>query len=364
MKRKPGFTIVEIVVAMVLLAIAGVLLATTVRTAGLVRLQAQSWQDADEALGQTLADAAAKESAASKKTVRLTGGGKTLTADGVTDSDIGAVWVEVPALEDSLFQPSEAQVQDPPGVVAPKNLTPPEAAPTETEQKTILMDAGYFNATSGFTQHEALTDGVYQGQTGALTAVGVNSVSQTCAASWLGPVTISGGSALVLGEEVLVLSGDITATSRADEAAVSSLWLLPQSGHGQAALVYVAKEGGVNITWNYTDADGNAGSYSVNIPKGWYEVQPTAEEQEAGIAGVDLIGLTKYGSGDQALAQEWQNRLREWSLDETAMRETAQKQKAADPEAYPDDVETMVRARLDRVWARLVLAGVYKGLYN
>lgn len=363
MKRKPGFTIVEIVVAMVLLGIAGVLLATTVRTAGLVRVQAQSWQDADEALGQTLADAAAKESAASKKTVRLTGGGKTLTADGVTDSDIGAVWANVPALEDVLFRHSGALAQVPPAPLAAKPLEEPPA-PAETAQKTILKDAAYFDAAGGFTQPPALTDGVYQGQTGALAAVGVSSVSQTCAASWLGAVTLAQGSNLVLGEEVLVLSGDITATSLADEAAVSSLWLLPQSGHGQAALVYVAKEDGVKITWNYTDADNNTGSQAVLLPKGWYAVGPTAKEQAAGIAGVDLIGLTKYGAGDKVLAQEWAARLKEWSLKEDDMLETARKQHTEDPANYPGEPAEMVRARLDGAWARLVLAGVYQGLYE
>ena len=351
MKRKAGFTVVEIVVAMVLLGIAGVLLATTVRTAGLVRVQAQSWQNADEALGQTLADAAAKENPASKK-VTLKSGSKTWQAKGVTDSDIGAVWVEVPALEDALFQPSGAQAQWPVPVLQEKSLeAPPD--PAESAQKTVLSDGAYFDG-SGFQQPTAAPDTVYQGQ-GRLTAIGVSSVSQTCAASWLGTISLSKGSNLVLGEEVLVLSGDITATSLADEAAVSSLWLLPQSGHGQAALVYAAKD--VSITWSYTDADNAAGSQTVTIPKGWYEVGPTEEEREAGIAGVDLIGLTKYGAADPALPAAWQERLKEWSLDEAAMRDTAKKQHEADP-------ETMVRARLDSAWARLVLAGVYDGLYN
>lgn len=361
MKRKQGFTIVEIVVAMVLLGIAGVLLATSVRTAGLLRVQAQSWQNADEALGQTLAGAAAKEGG-TPKTVTLTDGTKTLTAPGVTDSDIGAVWVNVPSLEDALFQHSGAQAQALPGEPAKKELTPPEA-PEGSTKKQLLQDVAYFN--NGFTQPAPVEDGgIYQGQIGTLNAVGVNSVSQSAAASWLGGIALSQGSNLVLGEEVVVLSGDITATSLPEDAEAGSLWLLPQSGHDQPALVYVAKEGGVNITWNYTDTEGNTGSQQINFPQGWYAVGPTEEERAAGIAGVDLIGLTKYGGGDPALQAAWEERRKEWSLDEATMLEVATKQHATDPENYPDEPETMVRARLDSVWARLVLAGVYSGLYE
>lgn len=373
MKRKQGFTIVEIVVAMVLLGIAGVLLATSVRTAGLLRVQAQSWQNADEALGQTLADAAAKESG-TPKTVTLTDGTKTLTASGVTDSDIGAVWVNVPSLEDSLFRFSQVLAQEPPDPLAEPQMQAPADKPTKSDEIQTLMDANYFE--NGAFSNSLLNPPPKVALGCMDTPLRANrpeaSVSQKTAGCWLRDgASLSNSASLVFTEEFLYLGGNIILESQGDAPAPAML-VSPASGHGQPALVYVAPENGINITWTKIVEGAEPAVETVNWPQGWYAVP----------ANTDLAGLHKYGlqenadawavlCGKKADAANFypegkpENGLTTWTLDENQLA-------ALLDDCFPENgdfaqreaAQNAVDQALDSAFARLRLAGIYSGLYQ
>ena len=295
-KTKQGFTLIELIVAMVVLSLAGLILAVCMRTAWKMKAQASLWQQDNAELSDQVAqnDPAAKPAKVNLLPVGnlalklTTEAGRWFTVNGVN-----GVTVNFESMDWSALRQSGAQAQPVP-TPAPDWLEFTAAPVNKPANDPILLpDSG--NYTTGEAPL-ATADGAYL------------AVDQFELKS---PHTN-----LMLTAEAVSLNGNITAEEN------SSITAAPASG-GQPLLLYAGAACSVLV----------GGTPRAALATGWYAVP----------AGTDLLAAGQ---------DDWNG----WLLNQASFVDPVPLP-GAEPEAAEKQRLAALTAELDKAYARLKLAG-------
>lgn len=297
---KKGFTIVELVAAMVVLAFAALVLTVMMGAAWRLRTEAGSWQNSNAQLGSYSAQRAGYPA-----TLTLRGGKTLTTPDGVGSymavEGLVTAWAYYPKTMDwSTLTESGAGAQARPAAGAGDPLA--LAAPSEPTLQKLSF------SSSASTDAGAYNYGA---------AVGVSEL------------LVDQHASVVLRQEFLYLAGDVS-SAYAQGGAPGSLTAAPKSGNGQPLLVYVANPLKVS---RIVKEQGE--TFWIWQP-GWYAVP----------AGTDLFSSTL----GEAEAQTWR-------LDYTGITRADGSHPASNSDLRPSE-RSELEEKLDKAYARLVLAGV------
>lgn len=305
---KKGFTIVELVAAMVVLTFAALILAVCMNTAWKLRAQAVSWQKDSALLGGNATQKLGRPAA-----LTLEGGGRSFTAPESVGSyarvnDLLTAWLHYPhTLDWSDLNESG---------VSPQGLPPPEAGDPLTlpaPEAPALQKLSF--ASSASTDGGAYDYGAALGVSELLVD---QHVSVTLRQEFL--YLAGGGSG----------QGDITSVYKKG-GAPGSLTAAPKSGNDQPLLVYVAAPLTVSCI-----LQGEGPAHAWVWEPGWYAVP----------AGTDLFS--------NALDAET---ARAWRLDYMSIARPGGAQPSGN-DALTRQERAELAERLDKAYARLVLAGV------
>lgn len=289
MGKKRGFTIIEVVVAMVLLALAGVIAAVCVRTAGSLRAEEAKYQRADEEM--VLQDSEVrkllerqemlwtymqlKDAAGNNVGKGMYKGawGDKLDSGDRTMPGVNVPWLPMPN-DAALYGETGGFVGDAPEARQRARELPTHEAPAADETKDVLpaaarplpgdtatgvaavqvMESGdntYFVPAQGFGTIATLpADTICHADAAQTLApeAGVVSTSEQAWAAWLhGGVSLAPGSALALGEEFLWLEGGVSASYSPGETC-GQLTLVALSGSDQPTLVYLPQDVPITVT--------------------------------------------------------------------------------------------------------------------
>lgn len=302
--RKKGFTLVELVVAMVVLTFASLILAVCMQTAWKLRTEAVKWQNAGADL-----NVSAVSGLGAKAKLTLTGGLANLTASDAVGrafslpaglkvvSAYYPLTMDWSALRESGVQPASASFSGSTDPLALSTPNPPSGgtgtggSPTFAEGNHVLQkDVPALSLTS-LTLTETHTN-------------------------------------LVIPQEFWYLSGDLS-TSYGKGGVPGTANVIPASGNNQPLLVYVAKNCNVYRIEREVSASAPAWVWT----PGWYAVP----------AGTDLFSAELNADTAQ-----------KWRLDYTRYNLTGN-------DALTDPQRAELQAELDKAYARLILAGVTFG---
>ncbi|WP_418665824.1 type II secretion system protein [Allofournierella sp.] len=308
-QTKQGFTIVELVAAIVVLAFAALVLAVMMNTAWQLRAQAKAWQDQAAQLNPSTA-----QSSGLPAGLTLNSGSAALTASGSYSRSAGGllgVWVWYPLTMDwSALTQSKVAAQPLPASGAGDPLA--LAAP----QPPAAALPGSFSA-SGSTGGEGYAPAM------AASAIGVDQHVS-----------------VVLRQEFLYLrggeggQGDISSAYEKG-GSPGSLTAAPASGSDQPLLVYVAGP----LTVSSIPKGEGSPAHAWTWQPGWYAVP----------AGADLFSA----SLNEAEVQNWR-------LDFSGILRRDGSRPVSNGD-LTDAERAELAQRLDKAYARLVLAGVTFG---
>lgn len=289
MGKKQGFTIIEVVVAMVLLAMAGVIAAVCVRTAGSLRAEESKYQRADEEMVlqdsevrkllerqemswtyMQLKDAAGNNVGSG---VYKGAWGDKLDSSDRTMPGVNVPWLAMPN-EAALYGETGGQAAAVPEEALLTRALPTHGAPDPDQTKDVLPaaarplpgdtaagvpavevtesgDHAYFVPAKGFGTIATLPeDTICHAEVTETLApdAGVVSTSEQAWAAWLhAGVSLAPGSALTLGEEFLWLEGGVSAVYSPGETC-GQLTLVALSGGDQPTLVYLPQDMPITVT--------------------------------------------------------------------------------------------------------------------
>lgn len=305
---KKGFTIVELVAAMVVLTFAALILTVCMGTAWKLRAQAAAWQ----ASGAQLNSSAAQKLGSPAKLTLTSGGGSSLTAGPGISRGAGGYSLSLDGLTSAwVYYPDtmDWSALNESGLLPRPAPPPTQGDPLELAVPTAPADLANLSfSVSGGTEGEG-----YGPVLGA------------------GSILVDQHVSVVLRQEFLYLAGgDISSVYKAG-GSPGSLTAAPASGNGQPLLVYVAAELKVNCI-----VSGEGGAHSWAWQPGWYAVP----------AGTDLFSAEL--SADTARA---------WRLDYQGVTREGGAPPLGNGDLTADERSALVQ-RLDEAYARLVLAGV------
>lgn len=308
MKRKrrrilnqKGLTLVEVIVAITILLMASEIIVISVSFTARMNTRSQEIFKANEELGKKIMDES--EGDAGTMVMEVNGAKITNSEDGKLYSEasgktgngvkVRGLWAEDAVMAD-LFAVSGAE----PAVISnkPDLNTLPESFPQLDDQNQIAdfyseaEDGGivFHNGNYG-TQSWAVLDGLEFGVTGSYTASGV-AVLEIQNLSLMADRT-----SVWLGAEIYRLSGTIECTYsdkyKEGPSIPIHLYLMPDSGHGQPALVYV--EEGTKVEYYCYGEDTSEAlepkRQNYTIPAGWYAIPAGSDVTETEDPDAEIV---------------------------------------------------------------------------
>lgn len=349
--NRKGLTLVEVMAALAILMLSAEIIALGVGFNARMNTRAKAVSRADEKIGQEIQDDSAGEKANLSLKIQgaeIQGTGRfyTETPDGGAGPFAArGVWAGDEAVED-LFGGSGLEavedLRDKPEAGALPAFFPDieeaSAEVTDVSDGYLSYDetgklvfgtedgGGMSWADTALLSEETGADGINIGESGSYTAPRT-AVLKTAAINMTAPRV-----SLWLKSEIYCFSGYIWAGGTVEKAAdgTAHLYLVPESGHGQPALVFI--DGELEISREFTlesgEVVGGEEAVLVLVEPGWYEI-PAGKENAGGTAdsrtATDLFALTE---------EDWK-RFR-----------------------LTDDNTELSSGAVDRAYARLVMAGV------
>lgn len=299
--NKKGLTLVEVIVAITILLMAAEIIAISVSFTARMNTRSQEIFSANEELGKKIMD----ESEGDAGTMEMEVGGAKITnsddgklyseASGKTENGVKVrgLWADDAVMAD-LFAISGAE----PETISdkPELNTLPNHFPQLEEQNQVAgfysqaEDGGIvFNNGNYGVQSHAEMDGIAFGVSGSYTASGVAVLEINSPSFTADRVSVW------FGAEIYRLSGTIEC-SYSDKYKEGSnipihLYLIPDSGHGQPALVYV--EEGTNVNYNCYGEDTSEvfepKRQNYTIPTGWYAIPAGSDVIETDDPDAEIV---------------------------------------------------------------------------
>lgn len=299
--NKKGLTLVEVIVAITILLMAAEIIVISVSFTARMNTRSQEIFSANEELGKKIMD----ESEGDAGTMEMeVGGGKITNSDdgklyseasGKTENGVKVrgLWADDAVMAD-LFAISGAEpetISDKPNL----NMLPTHFPELEEQNQVVgfyseAEDGGIvFNNGNYGVQAWTAMDGVVFGASGSYTASGV-AVLEINSLSF-----IADRVSVWLGAEIYRLSGTIECSYSDKYKDGSSipihLYLIPDSGHGQPALVYV--EEGTNVEYHCygeeTSESFEPKRQNYTIPTGWYAIPAGSDVIETDDPDAEIV---------------------------------------------------------------------------